>query len=427
MARVPPWKDDPSSILESRGMQPDPWQKEVLLARENRILLNCSRQVGKTTVVGALALHQALVCPHRPVVVIAPSLRQSLELFQHVLQGWEALDQPIGIQSRGQGRLHLENGARVLALPSKEATIRGIGGVSLLIIDEASRVEDALYKAVRPMIAASRGRLVALSTPFGKRGWFHAEWSSPRPWKRLAIPWKLCPRIEPAFIDQERDSFGDSWVAQEYECAFVSGAGLVYPDFSQTFQPDALDQQRPGGRRVGGIDFGWRNPFAAVWGQLAGDGVLWITGERVLSQTPLSEHARNLPRGVIWWADPAGRTEIEELRAAGHSVHPGNNALDAGIAAVTARIRTGKLKVFGNACPVLVREADHYRWPETTHGPRLVPLDSDNHALAALRYLIMGIDRGMGRTQRPNTQASGASGKPRGPGPFSEVWTTTEW
>ncbi|MFO0929145.1 MAG: hypothetical protein U0736_19335 [Gemmataceae bacterium] len=49
--------------------------------------------------------------------------------------------------------------------------------------------------------------------------------------------------------------------------------------------------QNVSGRRVGGIDFGWRNPFAAVWGTLDADDVLWLTGERYCSRTPLHDHA----------------------------------------------------------------------------------------------------------------------------------------
>ena len=98
---------------------------------------------------------------------------------------------------------------------------------------------------------------------------------------------------------------------------------------------------------VGGIDFGWRNPFAAVWGVLDRDDVLWITGERYLRETPLHEHAAALPQlgEVMWYADPAGRTEIEELRAGGLVVRRGDNDIRPGIAAVTARLRTGRLKV----------------------------------------------------------------------------------
>jgi len=52
-----------------------------------------------------------------------------------------------------------------VSLPGDEGTVRGFSGVSLLVIDEAARVADPLYFAVRPMLAVSQGRLVALDTP----------------------------------------------------------------------------------------------------------------------------------------------------------------------------------------------------------------------------------------------------------------------
>src|SRR5262249_14352740 len=156
------------------------------------------------------------------------------------------------------------------------------GGVNLLVLDEAARIRDELYRSVRPMLAVSQGRLVALSTPFGRRGWFYHEWSGDGPWRRFRISWHDCPRITPEFIEEERRALGDLWVAQEYETTFSSLEGLVYPDF-----PRALIDAAPvvKGREVGGIDFGWHNPFAAVWGTLDGDDVLWLTGERYGSKT----------------------------------------------------------------------------------------------------------------------------------------------
>jgi hypothetical protein len=52
-------------------------------------------------------------------------------------------------------------------------------------------------------------------------------------------------------------------------------------------------------RRVVGIDFGFRNPFAAVWGVVDADGVLWLTSEHYSRQKPLSFHAQHLPRDVV--------------------------------------------------------------------------------------------------------------------------------
>jgi hypothetical protein len=385
---------DPSRFLDAQGLTPDPWQRALLLSTDRQILLNCSRQSGKSTAVAALALHTALFVPGALVLLLSPSLRQSGEIFRKVLDGYNAAGRPLRAVHRTQLRLELLNGSRVLCLPGREDTIRAFGGVRLLVLDEAARIPTDLYRSVRPMLAVSQGRLVALSTPFGRRGWFYEEWQGNGPWKKVQITWRDCPRITPEFIEEERRALGDAWVRQEYECNFTALEGLVYPDF-----PAALVEgnPEPAGRAVGGIDFGWRNPFAAIWGVLDRDDVLWITGERYLRQTPLHEHAAALRRlrGVTWYADPAGRTETEELRAAGLAVRAGDNEVRAGIAAVTARLRTGRLKVVRAACPNLIEEAKLYRYPSA--GERAAsggeePIDDHNHALAALRYLVACLD-----------------------------------
>ena len=263
-------------------------------------------------------------------------------------------------------RTHLGHGQSlaVQCLPAKEETVRSFSGVALLVMDEAARVPDDLYRSVRPMLAVSGGRLVCLSTPFGRRGFFWREWSREdrenNPWLRFRITWRECPRIAPAFIDEERVSLGDAWVRQEYECSFEALTGVVYPDFEDRCGCDTMPELH--GKAVGGIDFGFRNPFCALWGVLDRDDVLWIDNERYLSETPIHEHAAALPRKVVWYADPAGRTEREELCRAGLTVRAGTNDIRAGIAAVTARIRTGRLKVLRGACPHLLSEARLYRY-----------------------------------------------------------------
>ena len=167
--------------------------------------------------------------------------------------------------------------------------------------------------------------------------------------------------------------------------------GLVFPDFSQALceVPEGI-----AGKRLGGIDWGWRNPFAAVWGVLDANDVLWLDGERYLREAALHEHAAALPRGVSWYADPAGATEIAEFRRAGHLVRKGINDIRLGIAAVTARLRTGRLKIDPRRCPSLCTEARLYRYPSEQERAVLGenPIDDHNHALGALRYLVSRID-----------------------------------
>jgi Terminase large subunit, T4likevirus-type, N-terminal/Terminase RNaseH-like domain len=385
---------DPARILMARGIAPDPWQCRLLLSTDRQVLLNCSRQAGKSTVVSALALHTALFTPGGLVLLLSPSQRQSCEIFRKVLDAYKALGRPVPATYRTQLRLELVNGSRIVCLPGREETVRSFGGVNLLVLDEAARIRDDLYRSVRPMLAVSQGRLIALSTPFGQRGWFYDEWQSTGLFHKVRITWHDCPRITSAFIAGEVHSMGDQWVRQEYECEFTALAGLVYPDFPRCLVSRADCPET--GRLVGGIDFGWRNPFAAIWGVLDSEDVLWVLGERYLRETPLHEHRDALKSqgAVMWYADPAGRTETEELRSAGLTVRRGDNDISAGIAAVTARLRTGRLKVCQEACPNLVQESKLYRYPGDDERAQVGenPIDAANHALAALRYLISRLD-----------------------------------
>jgi len=220
--------EDPVRILTHAGLEPDDWQAGVLRSDAQRMLLLASRQAGKSSVAAALALQTALLRPRSPVLLLSPSLRQSGELYRKVVDLFGALGRPMGVSAESALRLELANGSRVVSLPGDEKNIRGFSGVALLIIDEAARIEDALYCSVRPMLAVSQGRLVALSTPFGKRGWFHDEWHGEGDWHRVKVTAEQCPRIAPQFLAEERRALGERWFNQEYRCEFSECLDAVF-------------------------------------------------------------------------------------------------------------------------------------------------------------------------------------------------------
>jgi hypothetical protein len=220
---------DPARLMEGLGLVPDPWQSDLLRSNADRALLLCSRQAGKSTVTAALALHEALYHPPALVLLLSPSLRQSGELFRKVIDLYRRMERPKIAEQESALRLELSNGSRVVSLPGKEETVRGFSGVRLLIIDEASRVADSLYYSVRPMLAVSRGRLVCLTTPFGKRGFFFNAWNDgSAEWRRVRVPATDCPRITAAFLEEERRSIGDWWFRQEYLCEFTETMDQVF-------------------------------------------------------------------------------------------------------------------------------------------------------------------------------------------------------
>lgn len=221
---------DPARLFRRAvSARPDPWQTRLLRSPARQILLNCSRQAGKSTSTAVLALHAALYQPGALILLLAPALRQSQELFRKVKQQAGALGIPNdAIERETSLEIELQTGARIVALPGKEGTIRGFSAVNLLIVDEASRVDDALYRAVRPMLAVSAGRVILLSSPFGKRGFFHEEWANGgSSWQRYEVPATMIPRIPAEFLEEERRALGP-FFAGEYMCQFLDNQFSVF-------------------------------------------------------------------------------------------------------------------------------------------------------------------------------------------------------
>ena len=232
---------DPALLMAAAGMQPDPWQATFLRSDAERTLLLCGRQTGKSTTTAVKALHKALYKPKSLTLLLSPALRQSGELFRKVIGHYEAIGCELGTKSQSALQVEFENGSRIVSLPGREETVRGYSGVDLIIVDEAARVPDELYFSVRPMLAVSRGQFIALSTPFGKDGWFADSWigadlepdepdeeGGEGGWLRMKATAESCLRITPQFLKQERKTMGEWWYEQEYLCKFKDNVDTVF-------------------------------------------------------------------------------------------------------------------------------------------------------------------------------------------------------
>jgi hypothetical protein len=168
---------DRVAFAEELGLAPDRWQEDLLRSTSSRILLNCCRQSGKSTMSALIALHRALYYPGSLVLCLAPALRQSQELFAKVASFYRSLGEMV--QPQGERRL-------------------------------------------------SGGSLIALTTPYGRRGVFFEEWTEGATWERYEVPAGQCPRIGEAFLDEERRSLPARVYRQEYECSFEETDDQVF-------------------------------------------------------------------------------------------------------------------------------------------------------------------------------------------------------
>lgn len=219
---------DPVAMAPDLGMVPDPWQADLLRTEHRRVLLNIHRQGGKSTTCSVIAAHRARFVAGSLILVIAPAERQAKLLFRKVKAHLKTAG--VALATDNATSLTLHNGSEVVCVPGNPDTVRGYDAVDLLLIDEASRVPDDVYGAVSPMVAISSGQTIAMSTPYGKRGWWSDAWHDEgQDWKRLRVPASECPRLTSEYLFGERMRLGPHFYAQEYECEFKSTSDALFP------------------------------------------------------------------------------------------------------------------------------------------------------------------------------------------------------
>jgi hypothetical protein len=229
---------DPVSFFRSAGFEPDPMQAEVLRSEAPRLILNVARQSGKSRVAGALAAWHAQSWPRQTVLLAAARQEQAKELLAKARQACN-----FGAATEPYAGSHLVltfgNGSRIIAVPTVDATVRGYSA-DLVIIDEASRVEDEFFEACLPMLGVTRGRLVLLSTPWADNGFFYevwtgaASWDPSRPgavqanaWHKIIADWTKCPRIDPYVVEELRRTRERAYL-RDYLCQFLNDDAALF-------------------------------------------------------------------------------------------------------------------------------------------------------------------------------------------------------
>lgn len=167
----------------------------------------------------------------------------------------------------------------------------------------------------------------------------------------------------------------------------------------------------PGGCLVAGMDFGFRAPTVILWARVDESGVARVVRESVTRGVKLERHVALLRGdgglGRVKWVgvDPAGnarheqtgRSNVTAMREAGLTVRSRRSVLHEGLALVRARLApaTGgePRLLIHRRCQQLIEAMHRYRYPE--HNPATLEPKKDgfDHAVDALRYLVLNLDR----------------------------------
>ena len=205
-------------VREVLGVEPKAWQAEFLRAPQgSSILALTARQVGKTTTAAWAMAHVALHVPSSLSVVACPAQRQSAEPVRKVKE--TLIKAGVKLKNDNVYAVELENGARVLALPSSHDSIRGLTVDGWIVADEAAQLSPDLLAAVHPMRARRpQARFAMLSTAWSRTDPFWTAWDSDDPsWIRLKATADIdATPFADGFLEQQRRTLGEDYFKREY-------------------------------------------------------------------------------------------------------------------------------------------------------------------------------------------------------------------
>lgn len=214
-------RDDPVLFAEVlMGWHPFNYQRKLLCDYAKRIAGCWGRQCGKTSTIAVKAIHFAFVHPGTTTLIVSPSLRQSMIMFDYVVgfvYGSEWL--PASVVRKTRTVVELDNGSRIIALPCSVHKLRG-HTADMIIVDEAAFVPDEIViNILNPMLATTGGVLILISTPWG-RNHFYKAFMDPD-FSVHKVRSSECPLIPAEFLKKQQEYMTKEAFLMEYEAEFI--------------------------------------------------------------------------------------------------------------------------------------------------------------------------------------------------------------
>lgn len=228
------------SYLELKTDELDSWQKEVY-EYEGNIGLRAGRQVGKSYIIAKKVAKTALKYSKLKILITASSERQAMYLYEKVHQELRfATNENIFAETPTMRRTTLKNGSEIYCLPVGQSgdLIRGLT-LDIWVPDESAFINRQVYVAITPMLWISKkergmGWIWALSTPFGKEGFFYDIFQD-KDFKCWHISSENCDRIPKDVLEKWKRDFSHVEYAQEVLGEFID-------EVSRMFAEDLLDK-----------------------------------------------------------------------------------------------------------------------------------------------------------------------------------------
>ena len=369
-----------------------PHQLRTLQSKARFVLMAAGTGGGKTYI-GPIWLYARIAeRPDCDALVVAPTHRILTNVTIPMLCAHFQETKLSGELREAKGQYMLPTG-RTIFLASADNPHSFAGHhVWPLWADEAGQFPRMAWVEMQARVGQKRGRVLFTSTPYGLN-WLYSEvfkrWQEGNPdYDVIQFASGDSPWYSQEEYNRAKREMPPALFAMRYEGQFTRSEGLVYPDFHRC----VVDEASPTGELIGGADFGFRNATAIYKATLDADDCLWITAERYVTESSVASHGDWMGTEHQYVGDPAAAQFIAELQQQGVYITPAVNDIEAGITAVTERVRSGRLKVLRSACSNLIDEAETYRYDsptETNEARGAKPVKVKDHGMDALRYLCL--------------------------------------
>lgn len=387
-------------------------QKQAEIAKDNTRfrVVNAGRRFGKTILAVEEMIGVAVANKDRRIAYVAPTFQAARDI------AWDHLKSrcsPIATDiNESQLKISIKTqhgGSSSITLKSWDAieTLRG-QKFNFLVLDEVAMFRNfwsGWQEVLRPTLTDTKGGALFISTPKGFNHFWDLYNLEHDPevagsFKSFHATTYDNPHIDPNEIEDARRVLTEDRFFQEYMADFRKQEGLVYKEFNR--QQHVVTQDPDDGsvfEYIAGVDFGYTNPAAVVHVKKDTRGVYWVVNEwyeRGRTDAQIADYVKGCGFNSVY-ADPENAGAIRELNLRGINVREvnkqgasGTSSVIAGIQMVRELFKQNRLKINGR-CHNLIAELEMYAYPDMKDAVAMkeMPVKENDHALDALRYVIM--------------------------------------
>lgn len=287
----------------------------------------------------------------------------------------------------------------VKVVQASHGSISGLGRIRGMTafgayINEASLANQEVFDEIKARCSGKNARIIADTNPDHPEHWLLKDYINSSASGIMSNHFRLDDNtfLDARYVKQIKETTPSGmFYDRGVEGLWVSGEGVVYPDFDR--EKHSITAEQAKGLRFdrvfAGVDWGWEH-----WGAIV---VIGVIGKRYCI---IEEHAAQhrfiddwiatagdiIARhgNISFYCDPARTEHVAAFQKAGIRAYLANNRVLSGIEAVATLMKNDLFRIVYDECPRFRDEIYKYIWKKNSGEP----LKENDDVLCAIRYGI---------------------------------------